>query len=416
MSSDRDKGERAEDAADRAEAARDDTEKIASRVEESAEDIADALAEADPVLNEEVRDREAGVDEDKPFGTLGLPLRRSWFVIGFHFTLGGILAYIAYQAVLSAASVLILILVAAFLAIGLHPTVSRLERLGLSRGWATALVLLLVVGFFVLFAWSIVPPVAKQVSGLASDAPKIIENLKNNPTFGPLNERFGIVDRMSTAAKDLDFAKAGPQAFGGVLGVGKVLISGLFNILTVLILTLYFVSAFDRIKSAAYRLIPRPRRARGVLIGDEILGRVGGYVAGATVIAVIAGVISLIWLSALGVPYPLALALLVAITDLIPLVGATIGAVIVTIVAFFASWPVGLATLIFYLIYQQVENYLVYPRVMKKSVDVSPAAAIISVLIGGALLGVVGALLAIPICAAVQLVTKEIVLPRQEMA
>jgi len=201
-----------------------------------------------------------------------------------------------------------------------------------------------------------------------------------------------------------------------VLGVGKVLLSGLFNIITVLILTLYFVSAFDRIKSFGYRLVPRPRRARAILIGDEILGRVGGYVAGAVVIAVIAGVTSLIWLSALGVPYPLALALLVAITDLIPLVGATIGAVIVTAVAFFVSWPVGVATLIFYLIYQQVENYVIYPRVMKRSVDVSPAAAIVSVLIGGALLGVVGALLAIPMCAATQLIMKEIVIPRQEAA
>ena len=419
MSQDRGKSERAEKAAARAEAARADTERLASRAAESAdqaEGIADVLAEADPVLDESARDREAGVDDDKPFGNLGRPMRRSPFIIGFQFALGAILAYIVYQSFLSAASVLILIVIAAFLAIGLHPAVSRLERFGMSRGLAVSLVFLLVIAFFVLFAWSIVPPIAKQVTALVAQAPEYIENLKRNRTFNSLNNRFGLVDRASSAAESFDLASTGPKAFGGVLGVGKVLISGIFNTLTVLILTLYFVSAFDRIKASAYRIIPRRRRARAVLIGDEILGRVGGYVAGAVVIALIAGVVSFIWLSALNVPYPLALALLVAITDLIPLVGASIGAVMVTVVAFFVSWPVGVATLIFYVIYQQVENYLVYPRVMKRSVDVSPAAAIVSVLIGGALLGVVGALLAIPICAAIQLILKEVVIPRQEAA
>lgn len=426
MSEDRSASERAEKAAARAEVARadaekasTDAEKLAAKAEDSAvhaTDMAEQMAAADPVLDEEVREREAGVDEDKPFGTLGQPMRRSPFLVGFQFALGAILAYVVYQSIRSAASVLILIVIAAFLAIGLHPTVSRLERLGLSRGFAMVALFVLVIGLFVLFVWSIVPPIARQITALAGAAPGYIDNLKDNRTLRPLNERFGIVDRLSAAARDIDVSKAGPQAFGGVLGVGKVLISGVFNTLTVLILTLYFVSAFDRIKSGAYRLIPRRRRARAVLIGDEVLGRVGGYVGGAVVIALIAGVTSLIWLTALGVPYPLALALLVAITDLIPLVGATIGAVMVTVVAFFVSWPVGVATLIFYVVYQQVENYFIYPRVMKRSVDVSPAAAIVSVLIGGALLGAVGALLAIPLCAAVQLIMKEVVLPRQEAA
>jgi predicted PurR-regulated permease PerM len=191
-----------------------------------------------------------------------------------------------------------------------------------------------------------------------------------------------------------------------------------FNVLTVLIMTLYFVSAFDRIKNLCYRMVPRPRRARAVLLGDEILGRVGGYVAGAFVIALIAGLSSLIWLSLpfINVPYALALAMLVAILDIIPLVGATIGAVVVTLVAFTVSLPVGVATLLFYIAYQQIENYVIYPRVMKRSVDVHPAAAIVAVLIGGSLLGVVGALLAIPVAAAVALFLEEVVLPRQDGA
>jgi predicted PurR-regulated permease PerM len=156
------------------------------------------------------------------------------------------------------------------------------------------------------------------------------------------------------------------------------------------------------------------RRARVSLIGDEVLSRVGGYVAGAVVVALIAGVACLVWVSSLGIPYPLALALIVTLTDVIPLIGATIGAVLVTAVAFFVSLPVGIATGIFFLVYQQVENYLVYPRVMSRSVDVNPAAAIVGALIGGTLLGFVGALLAVPATAAIQLILREVLVPRQD--
>ena len=184
--------------------------------------------------------------------------------------------------------------------------------------------------------------------------------------------------------------------------------------LTVLILTLYFLSSFNSIKRTAYRLVPRTRRARVRLIGDEVLSRVGGYVAGDVVVAVIAGVAVVFWVSSLGIPYPLALALIVTITDLIPLIGATIGAVIVTAVAFFVSLPVGIATGVFFLVYQQVENYLIDPRVMSRSVDVNPAAAIVAALIGGTLLGFVGALLAVPATAAIQLILREVLVPRQD--
>jgi predicted PurR-regulated permease PerM len=184
--------------------------------------------------------------------------------------------------------------------------------------------------------------------------------------------------------------------------------------LTVLILTLYFLSSFNSIKGTAYRLVPRSRRARFSLISDEVLNRVGGYVAGAVVVALIAGVTSLVWVSSLGIPYPLALALIVTLTDVIPLIGATIGAVIVTTVAFFVSLPVGIATGIFFIVYQQMENYLIYPRVMSRSVDVNPAAAIVGALIGGTLLGFVGALLAVPATAAIQLIMREVLVPRQD--
>ena len=375
-----------------------------------------AAAEADPLVDAAVRELEAGVDESNPFGTPGRPLRRSPFLVGFTFALGAILAWVVYRAVASVTSVLVLIVTAGFLAIGLHPTVTRLERLGLRRGMATGVVFVGVIAFFIGCGYAVVPPIVKQATALVQAAPDYLTHLRANRTFQHLDERFGIVDKLTQATSDRSLSTAGTKTVGGVLGVGRVVLSGVFNTLTVLILTLYFVSAFDRIKNAGYRLVPRARRARTVLIGDEILARVGGYVAGALSIAAIAGTTSLIWLSILRVPYPLALALFVAVTDLIPLVGATIGAIIVTAIAFFVSWPVGLATLLFYIAYQQVENFIIYPRMMKRSVDVSPAAAIVAVLVGGALLGVIGALLAIPTCAAVQLLIEEVAVPRQDAA
>lgn len=180
-----------------------------------------------------------------------------------------------------------------------------------------------------------------------------------------------------------------------------------------LILTLYFLANLPGIKQFAYRMVPRSRRARVGLLTDEVISRVGGYVAGALSIALIAGTTSYIFLIA-GVPYPLALALVVTLLDLVPLVDATVGAVGVTGVAFFVSVPVGIASALFYLLYQQVENYAIYPHVMRRSVDVSPPATVVAVLIGGALLGVLEALLAIPTTAGIQLILQEGVAPRQD--
>jgi predicted PurR-regulated permease PerM len=415
-----DAAETAEVARDQATVARDGAER-ASETAELARARASAVAEAvqgisdlpagDPVLDPEVRAEEAGVDAANPLGRPGLPLnRRSPFRIGFAGALGVGAAYLLYQAIVSAKSVLVLVIVAAFLAIGLNPVVSRLERTGMRRGMAVGIVFLGVVAFFVLFGYAVLPPVVTQIANFVEALPGYIRDLGDNPTIKDLDGRFGIINRAQTyVTGDL-----GPQIAANALTVTQRVAGLVLKGLTILILTLYFLSSFNSIKQTAYRLVPRTRRARVSLIGDEILSRVGGYVAGAVVVALIAGVSSLVWVSALGIPYPLALALIVTFTDIIPLIGATIGAVVVTAVAFFVSLPVGIATGIFFLVYQQVENYLVYPRVMSRSVDVNPAAAIVGALIGGTLLGFVGALLAVPATAAIQLILREVLVPRQD--
>jgi predicted PurR-regulated permease PerM len=378
---------------------------------EAAVKAAAEIGEGDPILDEEIRRQEAGVDEQNPFGRPGRPLnQRSPFRIGFGFSIGVGLAYLLYQALVNAESVLVLVVISAFLAIGLNPTVSRLERLGLRRGAAVGVVFLGVALFFAIVGYAILPPLIEQGSRFIRALPGYVNDLKNNPTIADLDRRFGIIGK----ASDYLTNRLGPQTAGNILSIGSTIASTVFKGLTILILTLYFLSSFNGITHTAYRMVPRSRRARVTLLGDEILGRVGGYVAGAFIVALIAGTSALIWLSALRVPYPLALALVVMISDIIPLIGASIGAVLVTIVTLIGSIPVGIATFVFFLVYQQVENYLVYPRVMKRSVDINPAAAIVGALVGGTLLGVVGALIAVPATAAIQLIVREVVLPRQD--
>ena len=338
---------------------------------------------------------------------------RSAFRIGFLGGLGVLTALALVKALVIVKSVLVLMVIAAFLAVGLNPAIELLQRRGLTRNRAVTVVLVGVLLAFTGFLLAIVPPIVDQTSQFVDHAPTYVDDLLKNGTVRRLDERFHVLEQVRSYLTSGNLAT---NVFGGVLGVGKLVFSTVFSALTVLVLTLYFMSALPAMKAAAYRLVPRSRRERVAFLSDDILERIGGYVAGALTIALCAGFSSFVVLVATGVPYPVALALVVAVTDLVPLVGATIGAVIVSAVAFTHDVTSGIVVAIFYLVYQQVENYLIYPRVMKRSVDVSPAATVIAVLVGGSLLGVVGALVAIPTAAAIQLVVQEVVVPRQEEA
>lgn len=344
------------------------------------------------------------------FGLPGRPLARSPFMVGLTAGLGLALAYSAYAAVQNALSILVLVFIAMFLAIGLNPAVVRLQRFGLPRGLAVALVGLGAVLLFCGGLFALVPPLITQGNELINSMPNYIDDLKRSETLRGLNDQYDIIDRLKTAATPGNITKA----IGGVWGGAQFVFGALFNVLTVFVLTIYFMAAFDRAKAGAYRLVPATRRQRVTLIGDEILTKVGAYMAGALSIAIIAGLSTFVFLAAAGVAYPYALAVVVAMTDLIPQIGATIGAVVVSVVGFATSVPVGIACIIFFIIYQQVENFLIYPKVMRRAVKVSDVAAIVAALLGISLLGVVGALIAIPTVAAIQLVFREVVIPRQQ--
>jgi predicted PurR-regulated permease PerM len=168
-------------------------------------------------------------------------------------------------------------------------------------------------------------------------------------------------------------------------------------------------------KRAAYSLAPASRRERVSILGDRILRNIGGYVSGAFVVAMCAGISTLVFLFIVGLgSYAVALAMVVALLDVIPMIGATIGAVIVCAIAFATDIRTGIIAVIFYIAYQQVENYLIYPKVMARSVEIPGALTVIAALVGGTLLGVVGALLAIPTAASILLLVREVFLPRQE--
>jgi len=365
----------------------------------------------DPVLDTGVRRIEAGVDEDNPFGRRGEPWsEQSPFRIAFVATMGVAVAALIVESVILARQVLVLILVSAFLAVGLDPAVRWLVHHGFKRGIAVLVIVFAALGFFGGFVASVAPPIATQSSALVKKAPDYAERLTKNPTIRRLDNRYHFVESLKKKAQ------TGVQlsAFGGLVGVGKAILGLVVSTLTVIILTIYFLANLPAIKRTMYRVVPRSRRARVGLLTDEILDRVGGYVLGNLFTSLIAGVATLIWLEAWGVPYAVALSLFVAITDLIPLIGATIGAIGVTAVALFQGIPTGIATFAYYLAYQQFENYVLQPRVMKRTVDVAPVITIVAALLGAALLGILGALIAVPIAAGVQLLLTEVAFPRQD--
>ena len=185
----------------------------------------------------------------------------------------------------------------------------------------------------------------------------------------------------------------------------------------VFILTLYFLGAMPQLTKAAYSLAPASRRERVSRLGDEILHRVGGYLIGVVLVAVIAGTVTLVFTLCAGLSeYALPLALLVALLDLVPMVGAIIGASAVCLVGFATSSSTGVVCVAFYLVYEVIEGYVIYPRVMRSSIDVPEYVTIVAVLIGGAVAGIVGALLALPIAAALLLLVREVWVRRQDRA
>lgn len=332
-----------------------------------------------------------------------------------HITVTAVATLVLLYGVYLVREILVLVFVAAFLAIGLDPMVRFLQRGRLPRGAAVAIVfvgaLLLMAGFLA----AVIPPLVRQTVRLAQQIPDFADRLsKQSGWFGDLNARFDIADRVRTAVNDAPSLVAGSA--GRALGIARSVGSTVFSVLTVTVLTIYFLLDLPRLVDGAAKLFAKSRRSQIRSHADVFFRSISNYIVGNLATSVIAGVLAFIAFSLLGVPYALPLAMWVAIADLIPMVGATLGAIPAVIVAFFDSMGTGIGTAVYCLLYQQFENYVVQPRVMREAVNISAAAVLLAALMGATLLGFVGALVAIPIAASVKVIAQEIWVPRQEAA
>jgi predicted PurR-regulated permease PerM len=388
----------------------DQTKVAVEEADEAAE--ADEADEAEP----EQGDHRAFLQDDHhpdDVGEPGQPLNsRSPFMWGLLGGLGALVALWIAMMVVRVSGVLVLVVVAMFLAVGLNPAVEFLMRRGLKRPWAVLCVITGVILVFAGFLTILVPIISDQVSAIGDSLPSWFDRLQRNHRIREFDQKYDITTKVE------DYVKSGTwadKAFGGAVGVGLAILGALLNAFVVVVLTLYFLASLPSLKQAAYSLAPATRRERVSLLGDRILRNIGGYVSGAFVVALCAGLSTLVFLFIVGLgKYAVALAMVVALLDVIPMIGATIGAVIVCAIAFATDIKTGIIAVIFYIAYQQFENYVIYPRVMARSVEIPGALTVVAALIGGTLLGVVGALLAIPTAASLLLLVKEVFIPRQQ--
>lgn len=362
-------------------------------------------------LFEPVRD---DVDEGHLFGVPGPPVsRQSAFYRGFVTALGVFVAIVLAFVVREVQSILVLILVSVFLAVGLNPLVELLIRRRVRRPWAVLIISLVVLGVVALVIVLLIGAVGHQVASFVDNAPHLISDLRKHKSINHLDQRYHFLSAVQNKLEQPDLLK---KTFGGAFHLGLSVLGAIANTVIIIVMTVYFLASLPQLKRAGYSLVPASRRTRVAYLGDEILRRVGGYVIGAVLVAMLAGTVTLILLFSVGLgQYALPLALLVALLDLVPLVGSVTGAAIVTIIGLATSLHIGIACLIFYLIYEPLEGYVIYPRVMRSSVDVPEIMTIVAVLLGGALGGIVGALLALPTAAAIKLLVQEVWVRRQDV-
>jgi predicted PurR-regulated permease PerM len=353
--------------------------------------------------------------ESRTYGTAGRPLnRQSPFYVGFVGALGVFVAYGLYRMLGQLTPVITLLVIAFFLTLTLNPLVETLTLRGMKRSLSVAIVFAGVVAAFTALGFLVVPPVAQQGGLLADNAPRYLEDLLANQIVQDLDGQYHVLDKVQ-----LEFQKLVTDGnfmsgvFGGVLGASKALASGFFGIVTVLVLTLYFLSTLPKVKDAAYGMVPSSRRPRFESLSEEIMRRVGSYAIGQVAVATINAVASWIMMSIIGIKYAAVLAVVVGVLGLIPMIGASLGAAVVCLVALFDDPQKAVIALIYYVVYQQVENYVIAPKIMQRTISVPGALTVVAALIGATLAGVLGALLAMPVAAGLLLIYEEVVVPRQ---
>ncbi|MGE5226400.1 MAG: AI-2E family transporter [Planctomycetaceae bacterium] len=317
------------------------------------------------------------------------------------------LTLLTISAARSAADILVLVVIAGVLAIGMDPIVEGLQRRGLGRGRAVALVVLGVTVVLGLFALLVLPPLVRQIAELANDVPAIARRLQARQDWvGTYARANDVQSQVQAFIADLPTRVA--ASFGTVLGVAGTVGATLFKVLTVAVLTVYLMLALPGIRRTATLLVDPDHRDRAERVVDRSLDRIGGYVSGNLVTSLVCGVTTLVALLLFGVPFAFPLAMWAGLADLIPAVGSYLGAIPAIVVGLIVSPWIGVGVAVFFVLYQQFENYVIVPRVMQDAVNLSPASVIISTLVGGSLAGFAGALLALPVAATMKVVVLEV--------
>ncbi len=325
---------------------------------------------------------------------------------------GLLTVWLVWRTAVLMANVFVQILIAVFIAVSLDPAVRWLVRHKVRRGQAVLVIVLTLTALFVASMWLLLPPLLHQGASLTTDFPGYLDGLRDrSPSLRSLEDRFHLQQGIHNFAETVP-GKLGHQA----LSFGQRFLGAVLSALLVIVLTIYFMLDLPRLRRALVRLFPKRHRRPVNDVVNVVIDKVGSYMIGNLLVSAIAGVATLAALLGLRVPFALPLALWVAVTDLIPMIGATLGASVCVIVALATRdlWPTAIVLALFFVVYQQVENYVIVPRVMRDTVSLPSLAVLVAALLGGTVLGLVGALMAIPIAAAIAAIVAPVMRARDE--
>jgi predicted PurR-regulated permease PerM len=318
-------------------------------------------------------------------------------------------SFVVLSLLWKAREVLTWIVIALFLSLALNPLVEWLQARGIRRrGMAVAITMLGVVGLIVAIGAAFVPILVDQVRDFADALPDYVDDLvAGRGPLGFLETDYHIVERVREA-----IAQGGPGRIvgysGTAVGVARGVVTVVVGAITIFVLVIFMLLEGPKWVERLFDQLPPESEKRWRRIGHKVNVTVGGYVSGALLIALIAGITAGVVLTVFGISYAIALALLVALLDLIPLAGATLGTIVVSLVAFVdRGWVIGVVILAIFIVYQQVENHALYPLVYSRTVELSPLAILVAVLIGASLAGIIGALAAIPVAGSIQVLLQE---------
>lgn len=334
---------------------------------------------------------------------------------GFMLTVGVGLALGLYLIVSSNVQLLVWILAALFITLGLDPIVTKIQSWGAPRGVGVLAAVALLIGIITIFISALVPVIIEQTTEFVQMLPTVVNDIIDSEAFQVVDEEFDVASVATSEVNNFVSDTSNiTSLLGGILGVGSAIFNVGFSVLIVVVLTLYFLATLPSIKKWLYRLAPHSRRNRIEYLSEKISGSVGHYVVGQTVVATLNGLVAYIAANFAELEYAALLAIFAAFMAFIPLVGAVTGGIVISLLALLVGWQAALIFAAIYFIYLQVEAYLISPKIMQRAVAIPGALAVIGVIAGGSLLGVLGALMAIPTVAGILVLVREVYVPYQD--